>query len=253
MEFDWTTFALEVLNFLVLVWLLKRFFYRPVLAVIEARRAETAKTIADAEKVRSEAERLKREYQTHLLEVDKERSAAKARLDEDIADERARRLVSVGAEIAEERKRREALEARERDELERTLERRATGIAARFATRLLDRLSGPELEAKLADLALSELDAQVDTEGRDKLEALRTALRDPGVSIKVVSAFVLDEARRAAFSEALGRLAGRALAPKFAEDTALKAGICIIAGSWVLMANLRDELSFFATAFEHGG
>ena len=49
MEFDWTTFALEALNFLVLVWLLKRFFYRPVLAVIEARRAETAKTIADAE------------------------------------------------------------------------------------------------------------------------------------------------------------------------------------------------------------
>ena len=48
-------------------------------------------------------------------------------------------------------------------------------IAARFATRLLERLAGPELEAKLADLALSELDA----ERPDKLEALRTALREP--------------------------------------------------------------------------
>ncbi len=252
MELDWTTFALEVLNFLMLVWLLKRFFYRPVLAVIEARRAETAKIIADADAVRRDAEGLKTEYQAHLAEVDQERAAARARLDEDIAAERARRLAAVGAEIAEERKRREALEARERSELQRTLERRAMGIAARFATRLLDRLSGPELEAKLADLALSELEGQIETQGPDKLAELRTALRDPGVRIKVVSAYPLDEGHRAAFTVALGKLAGRALEPKFAEDTALKAGICVMAGSWVLMANLRDELGFFATSFEHG-
>jgi F-type H+-transporting ATPase subunit b len=248
-EFDWTTFALEALNFLVLVWLLKRFFYRPVLAMIEARRAATAKTIADAEAVRREAEALKSEYQTHLAEVDKERATAKARLDEDIAAELARRLVALEAEIGEERTRREARDARERSELELAMERQAMAIAARFATRLLERLAGPELEAKLTDLALSELDAQAS----DKLEALRTALREPGVSINVVSAYPLDEARRAAFTRTLGRLAGRALAPKFAEDTALKAGVCIMAGSWVLMANLRDELNFFAGTFDHGG
>jgi F-type H+-transporting ATPase subunit b len=248
-EFDWTTFALEALNFLVLVWLLKRFFYSPVLAVIEARRAATAKTIADAEAVRREAEALKSEYQTHLAEVDTERAAAKARTNEDIAAERARRLTTMEAEITEERRRREAMEARERSELELALERKAMAIAARFATRLLERLAGPELEAKLADLALSELDA----EQPDKLEALRTALREPGGSIKVVSAYPLDDARRAAFTRTLSALAGRELVPRFAEDAVLKAGVCIMAGSWVLMANLRDELGFFAGTFDHGG
>jgi hypothetical protein len=29
--------------------------------------------------------------------------------------------------------------------------------------------------------------------------------------------------------------------------------VCIMAGSWVLMANLRDELGFFAESFDHGG
>ena len=33
----------------------------------------------------------------------------------------------------------------------------------------------------------------------------------------------------------------------------LKAGVCIMAGAWVLMANLRDELDFFAGGLEHGG
>jgi len=249
MELDWTTFALEVLNFLVLVWLLKRFFYRPVLAVIEARRAETAKTIADAETVRRAAERLQGEYQAHLAEVDKERAAAQARLEVEIAAERARRLAAVAAEVVEDRKRRVALEARENSEVEFALERQAVAIAARFATRFLERLAGPELEARLADLALGELDAQ----GSEQLEALHIALKEPDAGIKVVSAYRLDAAHRSAFTAALGRLAGRALAPEFVEDTALKAGVCVIAGSWVLMANLRDELNFFATAFEHGG
>ena len=103
---------------------------------------------------------MKSEYETHLAEVEQGTRAAKARLDEDIAAERARRLAALEAEIGEERKRREALEARERGELALAMERKAMTIAARFATRLLERLAGPELDAKLADLALSELDAQ---------------------------------------------------------------------------------------------
>ena len=38
MEVDWTTFALEIINFLILVWILKRFFYHPVLDIIARRR-----------------------------------------------------------------------------------------------------------------------------------------------------------------------------------------------------------------------
>lgn len=249
MQFDWTTFGLEALNFLVLVWLLKRFFYQPVLAVIEARRVAMATTIADAAAVQREAEALKSEYQAHLAQVDKERAAASARFDADIAAERTRRLAALQAEMVEERRRREALEAHDRSQLELAQERNAMGIATRFAARFLERLAGPELEGRLVDLALSELVAN----GADKLETLRAALREPGANIKVVSAYPLDAARRAAFTQAFSRLADRALEPTFAEDALLKAGVCIMAGSWVLMANLRDELSFFAESLDHGG
>jgi F-type H+-transporting ATPase subunit b len=243
MEFDLTTFALEVLNFLVLVWLLKHFFYRPVLAVIEKRQAGTAKMIADAETVRRDAEGLKSEYQTRLAEVDKDRAAAKAVLDEEIAAERLRRLATVEAEVDADRQRRQMLEVREKNEREAVLEREALTIAARFASRFLEHLAGPELETKLVELALSELD----TLAPEKLKALR----EGGVSIKVVSAYPLDEAQRTAFTQSLGRLAGRTLAPEFSVDTMLKAGVCIMVGSWVLMANLRDELGFFSESFNH--
>ena len=238
------TFALEVLNFLVLVWLLKRFFYRPVLAVIEKRQAETAKTIADAEAIRREAEGLKSECLVRMAGVDQERAVARAVLDEEIAAERVRRLTAVEAEVNADRQRRQMLEARERDEREAALERAAVTIAARFASRFLDRVASPELEAKMVELTLSELD----TLAPDKLDALR----DISVNIKVVSAYPLDETQRAAFTHALGRLAGRVLTPEFSVDAMLKAGVCIMIGSWVLMANLRDELSFFGGSFSHG-
>ncbi|MGD9786974.1 MAG: F0F1 ATP synthase subunit delta [Sulfuricellaceae bacterium] len=249
MEFDLATFALEVLNFLVLVWLLKRFFYRPVLAVIEKRQLETAKIIADAEATRREAERLQSECKGRLAGIDQERAAARSALDEEIAAERTRRLAAVAAEVDADRQRRRMLEARERSERETALEREAANIAVRFASRFLDQLAGPALEAKLVELVLGKLDVQAP----EKLDALRAALHDPKVNIKVISAYPLDAAQRAAFTDKLGKLAGRTLEPEFGEDTLLKAGVCIMAGSWVLMANLRDELAFFSESLDHGG
>ena len=248
MELDWTTFALEVLNFLVLVWLLKRFFYRPVLATIEARRAENAKMIEGAQTLRREAQDLKSDYEARLAAVDKEATAARLKLDGEIAAERTKRLAALEAELADERKRRVAAEARQRAEQALILERQAVAVAARFAARLLERLAGPELEARLVDLALNDLDSLPS----DKLETLRAALRESGVNIRVVTAYPLDAARRAAIARSLQGLAGRATAPEFSEDAVLKAGICIMAGAWVLMANLRDELGFFTEALEHG-
>ena len=56
MQFDWVTFLLEFVNFLVLVWLLTRFFYKPVRNVIEARKKSIEHKIAEAEKTRTEAD-----------------------------------------------------------------------------------------------------------------------------------------------------------------------------------------------------
>ena len=248
MQFDLTTFALEVLNFLVLVWLLKRFFYQPVLAVIEARRAAGAAILDEAQASQRAADAMKAQCEAQLLQADQKRAAATAALEGELAAERARRLAALESELTLERKRHAALAAQQAEQRAGALEREALALAARFSARLLDRVAGPELEARLADLALADLPLLAP----ERLEALRAALLLPGVNVRVVSAHALDAARRVAFSDALGRLAGRPPDIAFSEDPALKAGVSIMAGAWVLMANLRDELGFFASSFEHG-
>ena len=48
MQIDWTTLVLEIINFLVLVWILKRFLYRPVMEAIAARQQRVEGKLAEA-------------------------------------------------------------------------------------------------------------------------------------------------------------------------------------------------------------
>ena len=247
MNIDATTFALEVLNFLVLVWLLKRFFYRPVLDVIERRRLDDEKSVAQARQLREEADALRKQYEARLAHAADDRTRAQAALDAEIAAARAKRLAAVDTEAEAELARRRALQARELERHEAEREHRAVALGARFAARLLDRVAGPALEDRLVELALQDL-ASLAPEPRARLQ---TALQAAEAPVQVASANPLAAPRREALTAALAAIAGRPLAPAFVEDPALKAGLSVRAGSWMLLANLRDELAFFDGANGH--
>ena len=62
MSIDWITVAAQIANFLVLVWLLKRFLYRPILDGIDAREAEITARMQEAGQAKDKAEAIKAEY-----------------------------------------------------------------------------------------------------------------------------------------------------------------------------------------------
>ena len=53
MLMDWFTIGAQALNFLILVWLMRRFLYKPILHAIDAREQRIAKEIADADAKKS--------------------------------------------------------------------------------------------------------------------------------------------------------------------------------------------------------
>jgi F-type H+-transporting ATPase subunit b len=63
MLIDWFTVGAQVLNFLILVWLLKRFLYKPILHAIDEREKRIAKELADADAKKAEAEKERDEFQ----------------------------------------------------------------------------------------------------------------------------------------------------------------------------------------------
>ena len=75
MLIDWFTVAAQVVNFLILVWLLKRFLYKPVLAAIDEREKRIATQLQDAEKKKAEALKEQAEFQHKNEELDHQRVA----------------------------------------------------------------------------------------------------------------------------------------------------------------------------------
>lgn len=242
MELNWTTFVLEIINFLILVWILKRFLYKPVLEVIARRRAGIEQTLAEAESLRHEAQAMQTQYKNRLSDWEKEKQAAHDNLRTELNAERSRRMVALEELLGRERQKAHAAEQRRLEELMRSNETAALQQAGQFVSRLFSRLTGPELEARLVELLLDEL-AGLPAQRQEALRAAAASMKEP---ITVISAYPLDAAHRQVLEQALGQVLGELPVPwKFNEDPELIAGLRISIGPWVLGANLHDELSYF--------
>ncbi|WOI35574.1 F0F1 ATP synthase subunit delta [Alteromonas sp. CI.11.F.A3] len=75
MPIDWFTVIAQIINFLILVWLLKRFLYKPILDGIDAREHKISRVISSAETKKKNAEALENQYKDKLTNIDAERSA----------------------------------------------------------------------------------------------------------------------------------------------------------------------------------
>jgi F-type H+-transporting ATPase subunit b len=241
LELNWSTVVLEILNFLILVWILKHFLYQPVLDVIARRRAGIEKRLADAETRHAEATSLQEQYEGRLAEWDKERQQARAALARELEAERARKLEELQTTLEQEREKvRVAGERRQADAL-RKLEETALLHATRFTTRLLQQAAGPELEARLVELAIAGLTALPAERSAD----LRNSYgKSPG-EIRVASAFPLADDQYQRLGQALASIAGTDIPQHFEQDSSLLAGVRISIGAWVLGVNLLDELKGF--------
>lgn len=248
MQFDWTTFALEIINFLVLVWILQRLLYRPVMNAIARRRTAIETTLAQAQAAEARAQALQQQYEGRLAASQAEKAAARSQLGREIEAERERMLEALRGEIAREREKREARERQAMQDARRRLQEEAHRAAAAFAARLLERLSGSGLTAAICALAVEDLASLP----RDKAQALRAALERQSMRAKATSAHPLGAAERTALAGAMERLAGGPLSMEFGVDPSLVAGLSIDAGPWLLRADVRDELQFFAEAAPHG-
>lgn len=228
MDIDWATIALQAVNVLILLWLLQRFLYRPVLAVLDRRRQEIEAGRAAVEAARGEAERAR-------AAADQERT--------DLARRREQLLIDAAAEadrlrqqrLGEAQKQSEQWleEARrrlcaERRQAEQTLREQAAQLAAEFAGRVLRGVPSSALLRGYLD------------EMSEQAQALREA---GGTRVRVRTATPLSDAECGAVTERIGALAGRQLEWLFEVDPDLIAGIELHFDGVVIARTVAQDLA----------
>jgi F-type H+-transporting ATPase subunit b len=242
LELSWSTFVLEIINFLILVWILKRFFYRPVLDVIAKRRGEIDDSLNSAEALHADAEKLRKQYEGRLTDWDQERQQARAALNQELDVERAKKIQQLQTELEQAREKTRVVEARHQAVVRHQMEETALKQAARFASRLLAQAAGAETEANLVDLVTTELSRLP----AERIAELRNSYGEAPDTALVVSAQPLSDNQRQQLEQVLMTIVGPELKVQFEQNSELLAGVRISVGAWVLGANLRDELEGFS-------
>jgi F-type H+-transporting ATPase subunit b len=202
MMIDWFTVAAQALNLLILVWLLKRFLYKPVLNAIELREKSVAAAVADAEAKKSEALKERDEFKRKNSEFDAQRAALLAKATADAAAEGLRLK-------GEAQKSADALAAKQKGSMlsdARALDQ-AVGLKVRqevfaIARKALDDLAGTGLEERMVAVFLRRLQG-LDAQAKGALgQALKAgpALLQSAVDLAPEQCAALQKGLNEAFS-----------------------------------------------------
>ena len=199
MLIDWFTVGAQGLNFLILVWLLKRFLYKPILHAIDEREKRIAAELADADARKAEAHTERDEFAHKSAEFDQQRAALLTKATDEAKAERLRLLdearKAADAFIA---KRREMLQSDAKN-LNQAISRRTQQEVFAIAQKTLTDLAGTSLEERMSEVFTNRL-REMNGEAKKGLgEALKTA----SAPALVRSAFDLPEEQRAAIQKAL--------------------------------------------------
>jgi F-type H+-transporting ATPase subunit b len=199
MLIDWFTVIAQVINFLILVWLLKRFLYHPILNAIDVREKRIAKELADADAKKAEALKEREEFQRKNEEFDGQRAALLSKATDEAAAERQRLLDTARKDADGLRAKLQESLGSEFRNLHEELAHRTQAEVFEIARKALADLAGESLEARMADMFVQRLRG-LNSEEKTRLAAM---FKSPFQPAQVRSAFELAPAQRTAIESAV--------------------------------------------------
>ncbi len=199
MLIDWFTVGAQTLNFLILVWLMKRYLYQPILKAIDTREKRIADELADAAAKKEEASKERDDFQHKNEEFEKQRAELLKKATDDANSER-KRLMDEARKAADElsKKRQETLESDARN-LNQSIALRAQAEVLAIARKALTDLTGTSLEDRSCETFIRRLREMDGTSKAQLAEAIHNT-SEPAV---IRSAFDLPDEQRAAIQKAL--------------------------------------------------
>jgi len=239
MLIDWFTVGAQALNFLILVWLLKRFLYKPILNAVNAREKLIATELSDARAKMTEAQKERDDFQ-HKNEIfDRQRATLFSKATDGAKAER-QRLLNEARKAADalSAKRQEALRS-DFESLNQAIRRRTQEEVFAVARKVLTDLSGSSLEERIGKAFMRRLDTMDDNAKAALGQALKTA-SEPAL---VRSAFDLPVEQRAAIQNALNVIFSMEVRLRFETAPDLVGGIELTTNGQKLAWSIADYLT----------
>jgi F-type H+-transporting ATPase subunit b len=234
---DWFTVGAQAANFLILVWLLRRFLYRPVLAAIDAREQQVAAKIAAAAAQETKAQAAGEELRKRNEAFDRDREGLMRKATDEGAAERQRLFESARQDSQLLRAKLTQALATERAELGQQLLTRTQAEVFAVAHQALSDLAGASLEERIIEVFVTRL--------RELSEKVAVPA-GPAPAVLARSAFAPSAAGRASVEAAIRERLGANVAVRFETAPELICGIELTVDGVKLAWSVADYLASLA-------
>lgn len=221
MLIDWFTVIAQVVNFLILVWLLKRFLYKPILEAVDAREKKVADELANADAKEAAAQKEKEEFRRKNEEFDQQRAVLLSKAKDEANAESQQLLEKARKEAFDLRAKQQEALRNDKQNLNKEISHRTQQEVFAIARKALKDLAGMSLEECTVDVFAQRLH---ELEGNEK-EQLATALRASQGPVLVRTAFDLPQGQRDLIKKAIKETLEIEIQAKFETAPDLISGI----------------------------
>ncbi|WP_454783626.1 F0F1 ATP synthase subunit delta [Legionella sp. WA2022007384] len=239
MELSWTTFSLELINFLILIWILKRFLYAPIQKTILERKKRVQEQLETAETRQKEAKQLQTTYENRLTDWQQEKATLHNEWHEAMERWKSEERLQFEQQLRQEKEQIFSHEMQKAAAIIENNAKEAFLLAGKFAEKLLIDFADAHLEEKIIEKTIKELH-QFPVE---QWQWLKTVSEENTLSIQ--TAYPINEHQKQSLLHVIEQWASKKPAVCFTENPKLLAGLTLQMGPMCLQANLRDELKFF--------
>lgn len=221
MQINWFTVIAQIINFLVLVWLMKKYLYKPILQAVDEREKKIAAELADAKTKKTEAKKERDEFQkkNDVFESHKKKLMHQATSD---ADKERQKLMDAAQKEADNLKQKLADSSKELQEnLSDQLAKKTQQEVFSITKKALAELASTNLEEQSVQVFIKKIKAINDKDKKQFLEAFHSDSHP----ISVKSAFDLSEKEQKNIKSAIGTILGDDGKYKFETDSKMISGI----------------------------
>jgi F-type H+-transporting ATPase subunit b len=239
MPIDWFTIVAQAINFLILVWLLKRFLYKPILNAIDERERGIRTQLAKAEEKKAAAQKERDDLQRKNDVFDQERAALLKNATDEAEAQRQRLLDEARKDADSLRAKRQEQLGSEQRNLSQEITRWTQKQVFAITRKTLEDLAAASLEERMGDVFVDRLRALT---GSAK-EQLAAALKSSKQPARVRSAFNLPAAKRSEIESAIKETLGAETQVQFETAPDVVSGIELSSNGQKVAWSIADYLA----------
>lgn len=239
MQINWFTVIAQIVNFIILVWLLKRFLYKPILKAIDEREEKIAAKIEDAEAIDAKAKREQAEFQKKNEKFDKEKKGLMEKAVAETIKEKEKLLEAARDEATELRTKLDKSLKEIQENLNRDIVQKTQHEVFAIARKTLADLASLSLEEQSANIFIKRLNDLKKEEKQQFIDAFKSG-SEP---ILLQSAFDLPAKQQTDIKSTVNEILGVKTQFQFKTSPEIISGIELTSNGYKLAWSISEYLN----------